>query len=81
MSEATTKSQSKHAALAERIIGWVVAAAAPAVSPDGTQIVFHVSKVNMEKNKSSVQIWVVPADASKPPSWLQASAKTPPDVC
>ena len=42
---------SKHAEIAQRIIGGVVAAGNPAVSPDGTQIAFVVATTNMEKNK------------------------------
>ncbi|MEO6122590.1 MAG: S9 family peptidase [Ilumatobacteraceae bacterium] len=64
MSEPAT---SKHAEIAEHIIGGVVAAASPAVSPDGTQIAFVVTKVDFVKNKSRAQLWLAMADNSKPP--------------
>lgn len=58
---------SPHAVLAERIIGNVVEALSPAVSPDGRQIAFVVTRVDMAKNKCFSQIWLAAADASTPP--------------
>ncbi len=58
---------SPHAALAERIIGNVVQASSPAVSPDGTQIAFVVTRVDFEKNKYFSQVWLAAADGSTPP--------------
>jgi len=72
MSETTP---SKHAEIAERIIGGVVAAAAPAVSPDGTQIAFVVSTVDFTKNRSRAQLWIAAADGSRPPRPLTNGEK------
>ncbi len=58
---------SVHAALAERIIGNIVQASSPAVSPDGRQIAFVVTRVDMSKNKYFSQVWLAAADASTPP--------------
>ena len=58
---------SPHAAIAERIIGNVVQAASPVVSPDGRQVAFVVTRVDMAKNKYFSQVWLVPADGSSPP--------------
>ena len=58
---------SPHAALAERIIGNIVQASSPAVSPDGTQVAFVVTRVDMAKNKYFSQVWLAAADASAPP--------------
>ncbi len=60
------KTTSKHAPIAARIIGGQIAAASPAVSPDGTRIAFVVARVDLDKNKTRTQIWVVPADGSNP---------------
>jgi dipeptidyl aminopeptidase/acylaminoacyl peptidase len=58
---------SKHAAIAERIIGNVVQAGSPAVSPDGTIVAFVVSRVDMAKNKYFSQIWLAAAGGSTAP--------------
>ena len=58
---------SPHAALAERIIGNVVQASSPAVSPDGTQVAFTVTRVDMAKNKYFSQVWLAAVDGSSPP--------------
>ena len=58
---------SAHAALAERIIGNIVQASSPAVSPDGSQIAFVVTRVDMAKNKYFSQVWLAAADAGTPP--------------
>ena len=58
---------SPHAAIAERIIGSIVQASSPAVSPDGTQVAFVVGRVDMEKNRYLSQIWLTPADGSSAP--------------
>ncbi len=47
-----------HRELAERFIGSVVQASAPAVSPDGTQIAFVVSRVDIAANTSTSQVWL-----------------------
>lgn len=58
---------SPHAAIAERIIGNIVQAASPAVSPDGRQVAFVVTRVDMAKNKYFSQVWLAAADGSSPP--------------
>jgi len=58
---------SPHAALAERIIGNIVQASSPAVSPDGSQVAFVVTRVDMAKNKYFSQVWLAAADAGTPP--------------
>jgi len=58
---------SPHAAIAERIIGNIVQASSPAVSPDGSKIAFVVTRVDMEKNKYFSQVWLTAADGSSAP--------------
>jgi dipeptidyl aminopeptidase/acylaminoacyl peptidase len=58
---------SKHAQIAGRIIGNIVQAGAPAVSPDGSTVAFVVSRVDMVKNKNLSQVWLAAADGSTPP--------------
>jgi dipeptidyl aminopeptidase/acylaminoacyl peptidase len=45
-------------------------AAAPAVSPDGSQVVFTVTRYSVDDNKSDSDLWLVPADGSAPPRRL-----------
>ncbi len=81
MSEASTRPLydraplSKHAELAERIIGGVVAAATPAVSPDGRWIAFVVARTDFTKNRARAQVWVAAADGSTPPRPLSSGDK------
>ena len=63
----TDKDLSPHAQIAERIIGNVVQAKGPAVSPDGSTIAFVVSRVDMGKNKNFSQVWLAAADGSTAP--------------
>lgn len=42
----------------------------PVVSPDGRWVVFTVTRVSMETNKSNSDLWLVPADGSSPPRRL-----------
>lgn len=58
---------SKHAAIAERIIGSIVQASSPTVSPDGTVIAFVVSRVDVEHNTTTSQVWLASADGSMAP--------------
>jgi dipeptidyl aminopeptidase/acylaminoacyl peptidase len=58
---------SQHAAIAQHIIGNIVQASSPALSPDGTQVAFVVSRVDMAKNKTFSQVWLAPTDASTAP--------------
>ncbi|MBI4932692.1 MAG: S9 family peptidase [Actinobacteria bacterium] len=57
---------SPHALLAQRIIGNIVQASSPAVSPDGAQVAFVVTRVDMAKNKYYSQVWLAPCDGSAP---------------
>lgn len=61
------KDLSKHAQIAGRIIGNIVQASGPAVSPDGSTVAFVVSRVDMTKNKSLSQVWLAAADGSTAP--------------
>lgn len=65
-----SKEPSKHASIAERIIGNIAQAKGPAVSPDGSTIAFVVGRVDMVKNKNFSQIWLAAADGSTPPRAL-----------
>jgi dipeptidyl aminopeptidase/acylaminoacyl peptidase len=47
-------------------IGAYVAAGAPRVSPDGTAVAFVVSRVDADANRYRSQIWLAPADGSRP---------------
>lgn len=58
---------SPHAQLAERIIGAIVQAGSPAVSPDGAQVAFVVSRVSFERNTNLSRIWLAAADGSSRP--------------
>ncbi len=66
MSTADTDS-SNHAQIAERIIGNIVQAKDPAVSPDGSTVAFTVSRVDMVSNKNLSQVWLAATDGSSPP--------------
>ncbi|MEQ1702343.1 MAG: S9 family peptidase [Ilumatobacteraceae bacterium] len=66
----STPELSRHAALAERIIGNIVQASSPAVSPDGTQVAFVVTRVEFETNKYRSQVWLAAADGSTAPRAL-----------
>lgn len=58
---------SPHAEIAERIIGNIAQASAVTVSPDGTQVAFVVTRVDMSKNTYFSQIWVAACDGSEAP--------------
>ena len=47
-------------------IGAYVAAGTPRVSPDGTTVAFVVTRVDAVANRYRSQIWLVPADGSRP---------------
>jgi dipeptidyl aminopeptidase/acylaminoacyl peptidase len=61
------KDLSKHAGIAERIIGNIVQAGRPVVSPDGSTVAFVVGRVDMTKNKTFSQVWLAAADGSSAP--------------
>jgi dipeptidyl aminopeptidase/acylaminoacyl peptidase len=45
-------------------------AGAPALSPDGKQVVFTINRISVEENKGDSDLWLVPADGSAPPRRL-----------
>ena len=47
-------------------IGACVAAGTPRVSPDGTTVAFVVTRIDGDANRYRSQIWLVPADGSRP---------------
>jgi dipeptidyl aminopeptidase/acylaminoacyl peptidase len=47
-------------------IGRIVSAGFPRVSPDGRQVAFVVSRADAEANRYRSQIWLAPADGSRP---------------
>ena len=65
-----------HRQLAERFIGSVVQASAPAVSPDGTQIAFVVSRVDISANTTTSQVWL--ADTPGTPGTPDATSQAAP---
>ncbi|MBI4884683.1 MAG: S9 family peptidase [Actinobacteria bacterium] len=56
---------SRHAAIAEKIIGNLVQASSPAVSPDGRQVAFVVTRVDFAKNKYFSHVWLADADGGR----------------
>ena len=54
------------------IIGSLIAAASPAVSPDGRQVAFSTSRVDLEANAYRTQLWLAPVDGSAPARPLTA---------
>lgn len=58
---------SPHAELAEKVIGTIVQAGSPAVSPDGEQVAFVVSQVSFGKNTNLSRVWIAAADGSSRP--------------
>ena len=62
-----TETPSKHAAIAERIIGNLVQAGPPTVSPDGTLVAFVVGRIDMKKNKPFSQVWLAESDGTTAP--------------
>jgi dipeptidyl aminopeptidase/acylaminoacyl peptidase len=62
-----TEPLSAHAAIAERIIGNLVQASSPVVSPDGARVAFVVSRIDMAKNRTYSQVWLADADGTTAP--------------
>src|SRR3954471_5131815 len=44
--------------------------AAPQISPDGKQVVYQVTTVSLEENKSTTVLWVAATDGKTPPVQL-----------
>ncbi|MDN5795723.1 MAG: S9 family peptidase [Intrasporangium sp.] len=63
----STPELSEHATIAERIIGSIVEASSPALSPDGTQVAFVVRWISYEQNARLSRVWLAPVDASARP--------------
>ncbi len=51
-------------------------AADPAISPDGSQVVFTVTRYSVDENKGDSDLWLVPADGSAPARRLTWNAGT-----
>jgi dipeptidyl aminopeptidase/acylaminoacyl peptidase len=68
------KDLGEHAQIADRIIGNIVQAGGPAVSPDGSTVAFVVKRIDMAKNKNLSQVWLAAADGSTPPCAVTADA-------
>lgn len=47
----------------------------PQMSPDGTQVVYIVTAVDVEKNSSSANLWIAPTDGSGKPRRLTQTEK------
>ena len=58
---------SAHAAIAERVIGNIVEATSPTVSPDGSLVAFVVSSMSMGANAYRKQVWLARTDGRTPP--------------
>ncbi len=71
----TETATSKHREIAEKIISNQIGAASPAVSPDGTQVAYVVTRVDYKANKYRSQIWLASTDAKQPPRPLTAGEK------
>ena len=50
--------------------------AEPQISPDGKWVVYQVTSVSLEENKSSTNLWVVSFDGKMPPKQLTTSLKS-----
>ncbi len=52
----------------------------PAVSPDGRQVVFSVTRYSVEENKGNGDLWIVPTDGGAPPrrlTWNEGTDGSP----
>lgn len=58
---------SPHARLAEKVIGRIVQAGSPAVSPDGIHVAFVVGQVSFDRNTNLSRVWLAAADGSSRP--------------
>jgi len=67
--------KSPHLELAEKITSHQIGAGSPAVSPDGQQVAYVVTRVDYKANKYRSQVWLASADFSTPPRPLTAGEK------
>lgn len=63
----TETSTSPFTELATTLLDGFVQAGAPALSPDGRQVAFVVTRVDHTKNRYASQIWLAPTDGSSAP--------------
>lgn len=68
----TETSTSPFTDLATTLLDGFVRAGAPSLSPDGRQVAFVVSRVDLTKNRYTSQIWLAATDGSSAPSPLTA---------
>src|SRR5437868_1133577 len=47
----------------------------PQTSPDGKRVVYQVTTVNLDQNKSTTNLWLAAADGNTPPRQLTNSTK------
>jgi len=63
----TETATNKHREIAEKIVSNQIGAASPAVSPDGSQVAYVVTRVDYKANKYRSQIWLASTDAKQTP--------------
>lgn len=56
-----------HRQIAERVIGSVVQASSPVVSPDGQHVAFVVTRPDIEQNRTVSRIWLATTDGTGTP--------------
>ena len=56
-----------HREIAERVIGNLLSASSPAVSPDGSQVAFVLTLVDLAENTYLSQVWLAASDGSVAP--------------
>ena len=61
-----------HRSIAETIIGSVVQASKPAVSPDGQLVAFVVTRTDLAENTYRSQIWLTSGDGANTPHPITA---------
>ena len=47
----------------------------PQISPDGKQVVYQVTSVNLDENKSTTALWLAATDGKTPPRQLTNPSK------
>lgn len=60
----------RHREIAERVIGNLMSAGSPAVSPDGRRVAFAVRRVDLADNTYRSQVWLMATDGATPPQPL-----------